>query len=90
MTDIRNGSNVGVPGLFVYRVDLDDVIEPHQNFSQGKPTRIPYLVRFIFHNEKSLALLIIRMLLISDRIYSCNNIFLIQLAIISFIIVIKL
>ena len=35
MVNIDRESNVGVPGLFVYRVDQNEVIEPGCNNTQG-------------------------------------------------------
>ena len=35
VTNIERESNVGVPGLFVYRVDQNEVIEPGSNNTQG-------------------------------------------------------
>ena len=33
--DIETASNVGVPGLYIYRVDQRDIIDPRNNF-RGK------------------------------------------------------
>ena len=33
--DIETSSNVGVPGLYVYRVDQEYVIEPVRNYTPG-------------------------------------------------------
>ena len=35
VTNITTESNVGVPGLFVYRVDQNEVIEPGSIYIQG-------------------------------------------------------
>ena len=31
--DIENTSNVGVPGLYIYRVDQDNIIGPTSNYT---------------------------------------------------------
>ena len=40
IVDVETRSNVGVPGLFVYRVDQVNVIEPGGSFNQGKTQHI--------------------------------------------------
>ena len=43
--DIETRSNVGVPGLFVYRVDQANVIEPNGNISTG--STLHYIVNYV-------------------------------------------
>ena len=33
VVDIETTSNVGVPGLYIYRVDQDSIMEPTYNFT---------------------------------------------------------